>query len=298
MGGVVGAVLLADRGPGCSRAAGTQGRVRCAINRVHIQCAVEMHGVGKVMGVFQCRDAHASVQGHAELSDVAVASLCDDRGDCREVVDVQDPGRVALELGETSCAGPGGECTAWAQGLDGMGLWAMDVVGVRRRRKGKCYLPTPVFWSGGEVFWSGFLERWGGNISPFFFFLPQPHPSPTAPSHPSPGPKRYTHHPGLHMASSQDPAQPRIEKHVDMQDPHNLPEVATTIAQGCYRHARELSVTLDRGMGDTALEHAHHLANAMQLHGTLDALEVLRFHTTTTAHWPRGAIQHLAGALA
>ena len=39
------------------------------------------------------------------------------------------------------------------------------------------------------------------------------------------------------------------------------------------------------------------MATAMQLHGTLDALEVLRFHTTT-AHWPRGAIQHLAGALA
>jgi len=29
------------------------------------------------------------------------------------------------------------------------------------------------------------------------------------------------------------------------------------------------------------LEHAHDLANTMQLHGTLDALEVLRLHTTT-----------------
>jgi hypothetical protein len=45
------------------------------------------------------------------------------------------------------------------------------------------------------------------------------------------------------------------------------------------------------------LEHAHDLANAMQLHGTLDAFEVLRLHTTTTAHWPRGTIQQPAGAL-
>ena len=89
-----------------------------------VKNAVELHGGGEMMGMLQGHVAHASVQGHAQLPDVAEASLSKCHGECREVVWVVDvdafKAGLLLEQGDqclyTRVLGArhlqGGECAA------------------------------------------------------------------------------------------------------------------------------------------------------------------------------------------